>query len=155
MLQRISLPSLTAFMPIANNIITSIGPIVVTTIVNPMEVVTRWEESISHFRIPSAQPVDTRGTNTCPSCRLDYFFRVKRGYKQIHNILGITQHHQLQLLQLSKQLKKGRSAMPGSLPTCYGTLNRLHYQHLKLDQVTIPLLQLPPDPKTDQQIEYC
>ena len=95
--------SSTRFGPISSSIIVSTGQIVVTIIANPMAAVTRWEVGISDLKIPSAQSVDIRGTDTCLASELDQFFRRRRSSKRISEILGIREHHPPHNFQLSKQ----------------------------------------------------
>ena len=69
----------------------------------------------------------------------------------MREIFGIKGHQPLHHFHLSKQRKRGRSPMPGSLPTLLETLQCPRNQHHKPDKATILLQQLAPDPKTDQR----
>ena len=68
-------------MPTSKSIIASTRQIAITIIGNPMAAATSQDIGISDFKIPFAQSVDTRGTDTCPAPESDQFFRRRRSFK--------------------------------------------------------------------------
>ena len=128
--------SSTLSTPDSSSIVASTVLIAVTIIAKHSVVLTRWEVGTLDPRIPSAQSVDIRGTDTCPAPGSDQLFRRRRSCKRIREILGMKQHHLPHLCQSSKQWRRARSAMPGLLPKHLGTLQCPHDQHPKPDQAT-------------------
>ena len=90
-------------MVIRSIIITSVVPLAVITIANPMAVVTRQEVVILYLKASWAQSVDTRDIDTSPAPGPDQIFRRRRSLERINKIAGIKEYYLPDHFWLSKE----------------------------------------------------